>query len=369
MPPSVRARSTTPGSRPPRTRHGQIVDFVPTTGRRRAAQSMVMDVLETAPLHLPPYFDSNGSRSSPISKTRCYSDPRRSYGRVLERGNCSVLSRRRVFLRYYDHDSRSRPHLSHILEIALEKLAPSKNEDFTGVPEHHPALDICRAHRDRPGRITERREEGNRQRRLERRCRSTQVRPRSCRRGDITQAGGREARRARRAAARSSYRLAFWPCRGVNQLRRFFDVTISPPSEWNCRSFRRAHKLLLRSHSAAPSASAIDHPTPLFTEGVFREIAATLRSGARHPLPNDGRPSISWSRKFYRATKRSGKIGRSTARPVTNSRNCSRTSWWTHLRSRRSRRRSSGSSAIRCISVIWFTRRSASSCASRWRTP
>src|SRR3979409_297747 len=54
------------------------------------------------------------------------------YGRVLERGELAVHFEAGAFyLRYYDHEFPIAPGTyRHILEIALEKLAPFKSEEF-----------------------------------------------------------------------------------------------------------------------------------------------------------------------------------------------------------------------------------------------
>src|ERR1043166_621396 len=100
------------------------------------------------------------------------------YGRVLERGELQVRFEAGAFyLRYYEHEFPIAPGTyRHILEIALEKLAPFKSEDFYAEFQSIiTALEyLPRRTETDPERIAERaREKEIIKRRLERRCRES----------------------------------------------------------------------------------------------------------------------------------------------------------------------------------------------------
>src|SRR5204862_2715396 len=97
------------------------------------------------------------------------------YGRVLERGELQVrFDAGAFFLRYYDHEFPIAPGTyRHILELALEILAPFKDEDFYAeLQSIITALEyLPRRTETDPERIRERtREKEIIKRRLERRC-------------------------------------------------------------------------------------------------------------------------------------------------------------------------------------------------------
>ena len=127
------------------------------------------------------------------------------YGRVLERGELQVRFEAGAFyLRYYDHEFPIAPGTyRHILEIALEKLAPFKKEDFYAEFQSIiTALEyLPRRTETDPERIAERaREKEIIKRRLERRCQEApQVQ------AAVMQARGRNQRQ-RRASRGASMR-------------------------------------------------------------------------------------------------------------------------------------------------------------------
>ena len=236
---------------------GQIVDFVPNhMGIGEPLNQWWMDVLENGPSSLyAPYFDIQWKPLKlgledkvllPILGDQ--------YGRVLERGELQVhFEAGAFFLRYYDHEFPIAPGTyRHILELALEKLAPFKDEDFYAEFQSIiTALEYLplRTETD-PERLAERvREKEIIKRRLERRCEEarevrdavtqavTQVNgtpgePRSFDALDLLLRDHRIARLWRVAAERSLPAVSF-------------DVNDLAALRSNCPSFDATHRFLL----------------------------------------------------------------------------------------------------------------------------
>src|SRR5947207_2994565 len=157
---------------------GQIVDFVPNhMGIGEPLNHWWMDVLENGPSSIyAPWFDIDWKPlKADLEDTVLLPILRDQYGRVLERGELQVRFEAGAFyLRYYEHEFPIAPGTyRHILEIALEKLAPFKNEDFySEFQSILTALEyLPRRTEKEPQRIAERaREQEIIKRRLERRC-------------------------------------------------------------------------------------------------------------------------------------------------------------------------------------------------------
>ena len=181
-----------------------------------------------------PISTSNGSRSSPIFSDKVLlpilGD---QYGRVLERGELQVHFEAGAFyLRYYDHEFPIAPGTyRHILEIALEKLAPFKNEDFYAefqsiitALEYLPRRTETDPNASPNARARRRSSNAGSSgaARKRRKCR-----PRSSRRSRKSTArpASQKFRRARSLLNDQSYRLAFWRVAAEEiNYRRFFDV-------------------------------------------------------------------------------------------------------------------------------------------------
>ena len=157
---------------------GQILDFVPNhMGIGEPLNHWWMDVLENGPSSAyAPYFDIEWHPlKSDLHEKVLLPILGDQYGRVLERGELQVqFEAGAFFLRYYEHELPIAPGTyRHILEIALEKLAPYKDEDFYAeLQSILTALEYFpRRNETDPERIAERtREKEIIKRRLERRC-------------------------------------------------------------------------------------------------------------------------------------------------------------------------------------------------------
>src|SRR6266446_2789082 len=141
------------------------------------------------------------------------------YGRVLERGELRVhFEAGAFFLRYHDHEFPMAPGTyRHVLEIALEKLASFKSEDFYGEFQSIiTALEyLPRRTETDPDRIAERtREKEIIKRRLDRRCQDAPQVQQAIEKA-VAQINGRPGDprsfdKLDELLNAQSYRLAFW---------------------------------------------------------------------------------------------------------------------------------------------------------------
>src|SRR5689334_2397368 len=157
---------------------GQVLDFVPNhMGIGEALNTWWMDVLENGPSSAyARYFDIDWR---PL-KTDLHDKVLLpilgdQYGRVLERGELKVHFEAGAFhLSYYEHEFPIAPGTyRYVLDVALEKLAPHKDEDFYAeLQSIRTALEyLPRRTETDPEKIAERaREKEIIKRRLERRC-------------------------------------------------------------------------------------------------------------------------------------------------------------------------------------------------------
>src|SRR3954465_324076 len=284
---------------------GQVVDFVPNhMGIGEPLNLWWMDVLENGPSSIhAPYFDIDWKPLKSDLKDKVLlpilGD---QYGRVLERGELQVRFEAGAFyLRYYEHEFPIAPGTyRHILEIALEKLAPFKSEDFYAEFQSIiTALEyLPRRSETDPERIAERaREKEIIKRRLERRCQeASQVQAAVDQ--AVVQINGTPGD-ARSFDALDSllndqaYRLAFWRVAAEEiNYRRFFDVNDLAAIRMELPEvFDATHQLLLELiASGAVTGLRIDHPDGLhLPQEYFEKLQRHCAAALGITLPKDGR--------------------------------------------------------------------------------
>jgi len=284
---------------------GQIVDFVPNhMGIGEPLNLWWMDVLENGPSSLyAPYFDIQWKPlKSDLQDKVLLPILGDQYGRVLERGELQVCFDAGAFcLRYYDHEFPFAPGTyRHILELALDKLAPFKSEDFYAEFQSIiTALEyLPRRTETDPERIAERtREKEIIKHRLERRCQDApQVQ------AAVTQAVAqingtpgdpRSFDALDLLLNDQSYRLAFWRVAAEEiNYRRFFDVNDLAAIRMELPEvFDATHRLLLELIGAgAVTGVRIDHPDGLYLpKEYFEKLQSRGAAALGLPLPDDGR--------------------------------------------------------------------------------
>ncbi|HVF71210.1 MAG TPA: malto-oligosyltrehalose synthase [Chthoniobacterales bacterium] len=284
---------------------GQIVDFVPNhMGVGEPLNVWWMDVLENGPSSIyAPYFDINWKPlKSDLEDKVLLPILGDQYGRVLERGELRVRFEAGAFyLRYYEHEFPIAPGTyRHILEVALEKLAPFKDQDFYAEFQSIiTALEyLPRRTETDPDRIAERaREKEIIKRRLERRCdEAAQVQEAVIQ--AVEQINGRPGD-ARSFDALDlllndqAYRLSFWRVAAEEiNYRRFFDVNDLAAIRMELPEvFDAAHRLLLELIAAgAVTGVRIDHPDGLYLpKEYFEKLQDRAAAAIGIPLPKDGR--------------------------------------------------------------------------------
>jgi len=284
---------------------GQIVDFVPNhMGIGEPLNLWWMDVLENGPSSIhAPWFDIQWKPlKSDLEDKVLLPILGDQYGRVLERGELQVRFEAGAFyLRYYDHEFPIAPGTyRHILQIALDKLEPFKNEEFYAEFQSIiTALEyLPRRTETDPERIAERtREKEIIKRRLERRCQeATQVE--AAVQQAVTQINGTPGDPRSFDALDSllndqSYRLAFWRVAAEEiNYRRFFDVNDLAAIRMELPEvFDATHQLLLELIGAgAVTGVRIDHPDGLYLpKEYFEKLQRRCAAALGIPLPADGR--------------------------------------------------------------------------------
>ena len=284
---------------------GQIVDFVPNhMGIGEPLNEWWMDVLENGPSsHYAPYFDIQWKPlKSGLQDKVLLPILGDQYGRVLERGELQVhFEAGAFFLRYYDHEFPIAPGTyRHILEIALEKLAPFKDEDFYAeLQSIITALEyLPRRTETDVERIAERaREKEIVKRRLERRCHEApQVQVAIAQ--AVAQINGTPGEPRSFDALDlllndQSYRLAFWRVAAEEiNYRRFFDVNDLAAIRMELPEvFDATHRLLLELIGAgAVTGVRVDHPDGLYLpKEYFEKLQRRCAAALGIPLPEDGR--------------------------------------------------------------------------------
>ena len=286
---------------------GQIVDFVPNhMGIGEPLNQWWMDVLENGPSSpYAPYFDIDWKPlKSDLQDKVLLPILGDQYGRVLERGELQVhFEAGAFFLRYYEHEFPIAPGTyRHILEIALEKLAPFKKEDFYAEFQSIiTALEyLPRRTETDPERIAERaREKEIIKRRLERRCNEApQVQSAVMQAvADINGKAGdpRSFDALDELLNDQSYRLAFWRVAAEEiNYRRFFDINDLAAIRMELPEvFDATHKLLLELIAAgAVTGVRIDHPDGLYLpKEYFEKLQRRCAAQLGLPLSEDGRAS------------------------------------------------------------------------------
>jgi (1->4)-alpha-D-glucan 1-alpha-D-glucosylmutase len=284
---------------------GQIVDFVPNhMGIGEPLNHWWMDVLENGPSSAyAPFFDIDWKPlKADLEDKVLLPILGDQYGRVLERGELQVRFEAGAFyLRYYEHEFPIAPGTyRHILEIALENLAPFKSKDFYAEFQSIiTALEyLPRRTETDPERIAERaREKEIIKRRLVRRCEEApEVQ------AAVLQAV--EEINGRPGAPRSfdaldsllndqAYRLAFWRVAAEEiNYRRFFDVNDLAAIRMELPEvFDATHRLLLELiGNGAVTGVRIDHPDGLYLpKEYFEKLQRRAAASLGIPLPKDGR--------------------------------------------------------------------------------
>jgi (1->4)-alpha-D-glucan 1-alpha-D-glucosylmutase len=282
---------------------GQVLDFVPNHMGIGHRNEWWMDVLENGPSSAyAKYFDIDWR---PI-KTDLHDKVLLpilgdQYGRVLERGELKVHFEAGTFyLTYYDHQFPIAPGTyRYILDIAIEKLAEYKNEDFFDeLQSIRTALEyLPRRTETDPKKIAERaREKEIIKRRLERRC---QEAPRvqhaieqaidqiNGRPGD-----GRSFDTLNELLNAQAYRLAFWRVAADEiNYRRFFDVNdLAALRQEEPEVFEATHHLLLDLvRAGAITGLRIDHPDGLCLPRAYFEKLQQRCAKALRRQPGDRR--------------------------------------------------------------------------------
>jgi (1->4)-alpha-D-glucan 1-alpha-D-glucosylmutase len=284
---------------------GQIVDFVPNhMGINDPQNVWWQDVLENGPSSLyAPYFDIDWRPlKSDLHDKVLLPILGDQYGRVLERGELHVRFDAGSFsLNYFDHVFPIAPGTyRYILELALENLAESRDEDFYAEFQSIlTALEyLPRRTETDPERIKERaREKEIIKKRLERRCAEAPPVLRAIEKAVETINGHvgnpRSFDRLDQLLNAQSYRLAFWRVAAEEiNYRRFFDVNDLAAIRVELPEvFDATHKLLFELVAGgAVIGLRIDHPDGLYRPLEYFEKLQLRCAKALHiPLPKDGR--------------------------------------------------------------------------------
>jgi (1->4)-alpha-D-glucan 1-alpha-D-glucosylmutase len=284
---------------------GQIVDFVPNhMGINDPQNVWWQDVLENGPSSLyAPYFDIDWRPlKADLHDKVLLPILGDQYGRVLERGELHVRFDAGSFsLNYFDHVFPIAPGTyRYILELALENLAESRDEDFYAEFQSIlTALEyLPRRTETDPERIKERaREKEIIKKRLERRCAEAPPVLRAIEKAVETINGHvgnpRSFDRLDELLNAQSYRLAFWRVAAEEiNYRRFFDVNDLAAIRMELPEvFDAAHKLLFELVAAgATTGLRIDHPDGLYRPfEYFEKLQLRCAKALRIPLPKDGR--------------------------------------------------------------------------------
>ena len=284
---------------------GQILDFVPNhMGIGEPLNQWWMDVLENGPSSTyAPYFDIEWHPlKSDLEEKVLLPILGDQYGRVLERGELKVRFDAGSFsLCYYEHELPIAPGTyRHILNIALEKLAPFRDEDFYAeLQSILTALEyLPRRTETDPARIAERaREKEIIKRRLDRRCHEApQVQEAvvvALRQINGTPGEPRSFDTLDQLLNDQAYRLSFWRVAAEEiNYRRFFDVNDLAAIRMELPEvFEDTHKLLLKLVAAqAVTGLRIDHPDGLYRpKDYFAKLQQRCAEALKIPLPEDGR--------------------------------------------------------------------------------
>ena len=284
---------------------GQVLDFVPNhMGVGEPLNQWWMDVLENGPSSVyAPYFDIDWHPlKSDLQDKVLLPILGDQYGRVLERGELKVrYEAGAFFLNYYDHEWPIAPGTyRHILEIALEFLAPYKEEEF--YPEFQSIItgleNLPRRNETDPERVALRaREKEIVKRRLDRRCQeAAQVREaieKAVAKINGTPGDARSFDTLDQLLNDQAYRLAFWRVAAEEiNYRRFFDINDLAAIRMELPEvFEATHQLLLELvRQKAVTGLRIDHPDGLYLpKEYFAKLQQRCAEALGVELPADGR--------------------------------------------------------------------------------
>ena len=283
---------------------GQLLDFVPNhMGIAQPGNEWWMDVLENGPSSIhAPYFDIDWRPlKSELHDKVLLPILGDQYGRVLERGELKVHFEAGAFyLSYYEHQFPIAPGTyRYVLDLALEKLAPYKHEDFYAeLQSIRTALEyLPRRTETDPEKIAERaREKEIIKRRLERRCQEArQVQEAiSAAVEEINGKPGepRSFDTLDELLNAQAYRLAFWRVAAEEiNYRRFFDINdLAAIRQEVPEVFETTHRLLLELvRSGAVTGLRIDHPDGLYLPRAYFEKLQQRCASALTTIPTDDR--------------------------------------------------------------------------------
>jgi (1->4)-alpha-D-glucan 1-alpha-D-glucosylmutase len=263
---------------------GQLLDFVPNhMGVGEPLNQWWMDVLENGPSSVyAPYFDIDWRPlKSDLHDKVLLPILGDQYGRVLERGELKVRFEGGAFyLNYYEHEWPIAPGTyRHVLQIALDLLAPHRDEDFYAEFQSIiTALDyLPRRTETDPERIAERaREKEIIKRRLDRRCNEApqvlDAIQQAVQQINGTPGDARSFDALDQLVNDQAYRLSFWRVAAEEiNYRRFFDINDLAAIRMELPEvFDSAHKLLLELvGSGAVTGLRIDHPDGLYLPSEY----------------------------------------------------------------------------------------------------
>ncbi|HEY4283429.1 MAG TPA: malto-oligosyltrehalose synthase, partial [Chthoniobacterales bacterium] len=283
---------------------GQLIDFVPNhMGIAESLNRWWMDVLENGPSSFyAPYFDIDWRPLKEELRDKVLlpilGD---QYGRVLERGELKVhFDAGAFYLAYYEHQFPIAPGTyRHVLDVALEKLAEYKDEDFYAeLQSIRTALEyLPRRSETDPKKIAERsREKEIIKRRLERRCQEApQVQ--EAINAAVAEINGkpgdpRSFDKLDELLNAQAYRLAFWRVAAEEiNYRRFFDVNdLAAIRQEIPEVFKTSHRLLLELvGKKAVTGIRIDHPDGLYLPRPYFQKLQQRCAKALTSSPSDGR--------------------------------------------------------------------------------
>jgi (1->4)-alpha-D-glucan 1-alpha-D-glucosylmutase len=265
---------------------GQLLDFVPNhMGIAEPLNQWWMDVLENGPSSVyAPYFDIEWRPlKEDLHDKVLLPILGDQYGRVLERGELKIqFDAGAFYLSYYEHQFPIAPGTyRHVLDVALEKLAPYKAEDFYAeLQSIRTALEyLPRRTETDPEKIAERsREKEIIKRRLERRCQEApQVQEAiTAAVEEINGKAGdpRSFDKLDELLNAQAYRLAFWRVAAEEiNYRRFFDINdLAAIRQEVPEVFETTHRFLLELvKKGAVNGIRIDHPDGLYLPRQYFE--------------------------------------------------------------------------------------------------
>src|SRR5437868_8470346 len=283
---------------------GQVLDFVPNhMGIAEPLNQWWMDVLENGPSSVyAPYFDIDWRPlKEDLHDKVLLPILGDQYGRVLERGELKVHFEAGAFyLTYYDHQFPIAPGTyRYVLDVALEKLATCKAEDFYAeLQSIRTALEyLPRRTETDAEKIAERaREKEIIKRRLDRRCQeAAQVQDAIA--AAVEQINGKPGDPRSfdildELLNAQAYRLAYWRVAAEEiNYRRFFDINdLAAIRQEVPEVFETTHRFLLELvANGAVTGVRIDHPDGLYLPRQYFEKLQQHCADALTIKPEAGR--------------------------------------------------------------------------------